>query len=315
MPGRVPILLSYYALSNGTEALIFGQVTSMQVNDLTFTDYSRRKTFRTLLSLYRTRAVSHQEVTLEYDTLSVNAKTDAFGFFLAKHKIESAESILQKATLSSGQPVQLIEGLYSRAIHQPATPYMVISDIDDTILHSHITRKILKFRTLMFTPVEKRKAVEPMKDLIKSIVAKGATAIYLSNSEQNLYPLIYRFLLHHDFPAGPLFLKQMRKLKDVIRYRKLPGPEVHKMKMLDEVIPLFSNKKFVLIGDNTQYDLSIYIAAAKKYPSTITDIFIRKVITPPHETRMIAELTETLAKLQIAFHYAEQFSDGLALKE
>jgi phosphatidate phosphatase APP1 len=160
----------------------------------------------------------------------------------------------------------------------------------------------------MFTTMEKRRAVEPVKKLIRSIVNNGAFPLYISNSEQNLYPLIYRFLVHNDFPAGPLFLKQMRKLRDIIRYRKLPTPEVHKLKMLDEVIPLFSNKKFILIGDNTQFDMGIYLTAAKKYPANITDIFIRKVINLPDEANKVKELKEMLTKSQINFYYAEDFT-------
>ncbi len=305
---KVPILLSYYALSNGSEAIIFGQITSMRLSDLSFTDFSRRRTFRTLLSLYRTKAVSSQTVSLTFDSHEVTGKTDASGFFFIKDKIDSVNSVLQKIHLGTNESVHVVTGLYSLSLHRVDTPYIVVSDIDDTILHSYISRKILKFRTLMFTTMEKRRAVEPVKTLISSIVKRGATPLYISNSEQNLYPLIYRFLMHNDFPAGPLFLKQMLKLKDIIRYRKLPTPEVHKLKMLDEVIPLFSNKKFVLIGDNTQFDMTIYLSTAKKYPVNITDIFIRKVINLPDEAGKVRELREMLAKSQINFYYAEEFT-------
>ncbi|HTE32686.1 MAG TPA: App1 family protein, partial [Chryseolinea sp.] len=290
-------------------------VTSMRASDLSFTDYTRRRTFRTLLSLYRTKPLSHEALTLSFDSLTAKASTDASGFFIVKHPVESIRGTLQKVSLSSGKEIKLIEGLYSRTIHYVETPYMIVSDIDDTILHSFISRKVLKFRTLMFTPVEKRETVIHVRDLIRSVVSKGATPIYLSNSEQNLYPLIYRFLLLNEFPAGPIFLKQMRKLMDVFRYRKLPAPEVHKLKMLDEIMALFADKKFVLVGDNTQYDLSIYLSVAKKYPSNITHIFIRKVVTLPNEEEMVKELTETLSKEQITFHYAMEFSPIKELKE
>ncbi|MEO5977514.1 MAG: phosphatase domain-containing protein [Chryseolinea sp.] len=307
MSARVPILLSYYALSNGKEALVFGQVSSTRINDLSFTDYSRRRTFRTLLSLYRTHAIANETITLSYDTLQFKTNTDISGFFLSRVNIESITGVLKKVTLANGQNVDLHHGQYALSMHEVNTPRIVISDIDDTVLHSYISRKLLKFRTLLFTPIEKRKAVEPVKQLILSFVRKGATPVYLSNSEQNLYPLIYRFLIHHGFPAGPLFLKQMRKLRDVIRYRKLPSPEIHKMKMIDFIVPLFPDKKFVLIGDNTQFDLAIYIAAAKKYPGVVDEIFIRRVIPIRNEKKIISELEALLRKLSIKFHYSEAF--------
>lgn len=309
MSVRVPILLNYYALSNGREALVYGQVTSMRTGDLSFTDYSRRRTFRTLLSLYRTHAVANETISLTYDTLQLETTTDASGFFLSKVNIESISGNLKKVTLSDGQPVDLLEGQYALAMHDVTTPRIVITDIDDTVLHSYISKKILKFRTLLFTPIERRKAVEPVKQLILSLIRKSATPIYLSNSEQNLYPLIYRFLIHHGFPSGPLFLKPMRKLQDVIRYRKLPSPEIHKMRMIDHIIPLFPDKKFALIGDNTQFDLAIYMATARKYPGVVEEIFIRRVIALPDEKNVIAELDQLLGKLSIKLHYSDTFNN------
>lgn len=309
MAQRVPILLSYYAISNGKEALIFGQVANMRVSDLSFTDYSRRRTFRTLLSLYRTRPVSNENVCLHFESIKVEAKTDETGFFLVRKKVDHVNGILNRAQNESGDDIVIMDGLYSKAIHFADTPHIVVSDVDDTLLHSYISRTLLKFRTLMFTPVEKRKAVEPMKRLVKSAVTHGATAIYLSNSEQNLYPLIYRFLIHNGFPSGPLFLKQMIRLRDVIRYRKLPSPEVHKLKMLDEIIPFFSPCKFVLVGDNTQYDLRIYLSAAKKYPDRISHIFIRKVKSVANGNPDIDEIRERLAKENIQLYYSNEFPE------
>jgi phosphatidate phosphatase APP1 len=304
---RVPILLSYYALVNEGQALIFGQVTTRRVRDLSFSSFSRRTTFRTLLSLYRSRPLPGETLTLHYSAFDLEVITDNTGYFMLRHEVTPEDMPLNHATVGS-QAVHLVEGLYDLGMHHVDTPDIVISDIDDTILHSHISRKLRKFRTLLFTPVERRLAIEPVKTLIARIVKQGATAFYLSNSEQNLYPLIYRFLIHNAFPEGPLFLKQMRRLRDFIRYRKLPTPEVHKMKMLNILIPLFPDKNFVLIGDNTQYDLSIYLTAAKNYPDNIKAIYIRRAIPLPDEYKKIPELKATLAKSQIEFHYSDDFA-------
>ena len=304
---RVPILLNYYALSNEGRALIFGQITTKRPRDLSFNAFSRRTTFRTLLSLYRSRALKNTTIKLHYHDFDVEATTDDTGFFMMRHEVEGNDVPLQNVTVN-GQPVLLIEGLYDRNMNHIVTPDIVISDIDDTILHSYISRKIRKFRTLMLTPVERRRAVEPVKALIHRIVKQGATAFYLSNSEQNLYPLIYRFLILNSFPTGPVFLKQMRRLRDVIRYRKLPTPEVHKLKMLNILLPMFPEKNFVLVGDNTQYDLSIYLTAAKNYPDNIKAIYIRRAIPMADEHSKASAIKEQLAKDNIEFHYGDDFA-------
>jgi len=304
---RVPILLHYYALVNDGQALIFGQLTAKRLRDFSFAAFSRRTTFRTLLSLYRSRPMANRTMTLHYPSFDLDVVTDNTGFFMVRHDVASEDLPLQRATVGE-QMVQLIDGLYKLGMHHITTPDIVISDIDDTILHSHISRKIRKVRTLMFTPVERRLAVEPVKSLIHRIVKQGATAFYLSNSEQNLYPLIYRFLVLNAFPVGPIFLKQMRRIRDLIRYRKLPTPEVHKMKMLNILLPMFTEKNFVLIGDNTQYDLSIYLTAAKNYPANIKAIYIRRAISLPGESAKIAEIKTSLAKRNIEFHYGDDFT-------
>lgn len=257
--------------------------------------------------MYRSRALANQTVTLHYSSFGLEVVTDNTGFFLIHREVTAEDVPLQHATVNK-EAVRLLEGLYERGMHHITTPDIVISDIDDTILHSHISRKIQKVRTLMFTPVERRRTVEPVKALIDRIVTQGAMAFYLSNSEQNLYPLIYRFLVLNSFPVGPIFLKQMRRISDLIRYRKLPTPEVHKMKMLNIVLPMFTEKNFVLIGDNTQYDLSIYLTAAKNYPDNIKAIYIRRVIPLPVEVTKIAERKTSRAARNIEFHYGDEFA-------
>jgi len=304
---RVTILLNYYAVVNQGQALIFGQLTTKRLRDLTFTSFSRRTTFRTLFSLYRSKALADRTAVLHYDALEIPVTTDSTGFFTVRHDVDHADLPLKNITVDD-EPVQLVEGLYETKMHHITTPDIVVSDIDDTILHSHVSRKLRKLRTLMFTPVERRLAVVPVKSLIDRVVSQGGTAMYLSNSEQNLYPLIYRFLVLNGFPKGPVFLKQMRRLRDLVRYRQLPKPEVHKMKVLNMLLPLFTEKNFVLIGDNTQYDLPIYLKIAKAYPDNVRAIYIRRVIVLKDEDTKIGNLKNELAKRNIEFHYGEDFA-------
>src|SRR3989337_2131376 len=227
MSSTVPILLSFYALSNGSKNLFMGQLTFSSLRDFSFKSYSSRKTFRTILALYRTRFFANQKIQLNFDHGSATAKTDASGSFFFTADAFPEQTKLQEITLGNGTSVKIIEDLYMRTIHRVASPVIVISDIDDTLLHSHISNRLLKLKTLMFTSMEKRRAVDSMMKLVHDLRQTGATPFYLSNSEQNLYPLIYRFLLHNGFPPGPLFLKQMRKVRDLFRYIRLEERERH----------------------------------------------------------------------------------------
>lgn len=307
MSDTAPILLSFYALSNGSEILLTGQLTYSSLRDFSFKSYSTRKTFRTILALYRTRFFANQQVTLHFDGGTTKVTTSESGSFFCVTDSIPGQSQLQKIVLSNGQPVRIIEDLYVRRIHRVETPFIVVSDIDDTLLHSHISNKLLKFRTLMFTSMEDRKAVASMTKLIRDLHQMGVAPFYLSNSEQNLYPLIFRFLLHNGFPPGPLFLKQMRKVRDVFRRLTVEEREIHKMKMLEQILELFPDKKYFLLGDNTQLDLKIYLKIADQYPNSIKYIIIRKVLSRSHDQEYLKRTSESLRDRGIGFYYADSF--------
>lgn len=313
MSVKLPILLSFYALSNGKTTLCFGQVTYTRIRDLSFIEYSRRKTFRTLLKLYRTKAYANQQITLVFTKGKIATETNRRGAFYVKTEKPRVEGHLERVQIKSGEEVRLIDGLYGRAIDYVEQDTIVVSDIDDTLVHSFIHDKLLKFRTLMFTTVEKRKAVGHMQRLMKDFTEKGAVPIYLSNSEQNLYPLIYRFLKINGFPPGPLFLKQMRKLWHVVMNVKMPPKDIHKITTLEEILSLFPDKKFVLMGDNTQRDLSIYLSAAEKFHNAVRYIIIRKVLTKKSEETLIQRSIERLKSKGVGFYYADEFPEAFEL--
>ena len=313
MTVKIPLLLSFYALSNGRTTLTFGQVTYSRINDLSFKEYSRRKTFRTLLKLYRTRPYANEQIILLFTKGQIQAQTNRHGAFYIKTSKGHVQGGLIKVLLKTGEEVRLVEGLYARTIHYIEGDTIIISDIDDTLVHSFIKDKLRKLRTLMFTTMEKRKAVTRMQELMSNFTGKGAIPVYLSNSEQNLYPLIYRFLIHNGFPQGPLFLKQMRKLWDVIMNIKIPPKNIHKNTTLEEMLTLFPEKKFILMGDNTQHDLPIYLSAVEKFGASIRYIIIRRVIKKKTDETLIEKARPKLEQHNVRFYYAEDFPEVFEL--
>jgi phosphatidate phosphatase APP1 len=310
MAKKLPILLGFYALAGSDTALIMGQLTYTGVNDLSFKDFSRRKTFRTILKLYRTKPYANQYIVLIFDKGKVHMKTDEYGSFYGRTTTYLEGAKLERIQLVSGEEVKIILGLYEPKVDFIENNVIVISDIDDTLMHSYIYRKLLKFRTLMFTAVEKRRAVGQMKEVLNKLSTDGAASFYLSNSEQNLYPLIYRFLTHNDFPVGPIFLKKMRHFWDVVFNVKFPLRNIHKEQMIVNIITLFPEKKYVLMGDNTQHDLLIYLLAAEKYPNNIRYILIRKVVERNSDLDLIKKHEAQLKAHDIMLYYAEDFPDA-----
>ena len=77
---------------------------------------------------------------------------------------------------------------------------------------------------------------------------------------------------------------------------------------------LFPDKKMILVGDNTQHDLTIYLEFALRYPDNVRFIIIREVLKSQlHQTQL--ELAQKALKaLKIGLHYDSDFPEDLAGK-
>ena len=150
-----------------------------------------------------------------------------------------------------------------------------------------------------------------MASLIRQLKQSGATPFYLSNSEQNLYPMLYRFLALNEFPSGPLFLRQYVHIRQYLWHKISGKKNIHKRTILEKIIELFPDKKYILIGDNTQHDLEVYLELAKLHPNNIKYIIIREVVTRPADRPVVLAALDTLKQYNIGLYYEKEFPDKL----
>jgi phosphatidate phosphatase APP1 len=309
---KTPVLLSFYGLSNGRKNVFFGKLAYSPIKDLSFTDYKSFKTFKTIVALYRTRPIANTSFEMIFDNGRVTCKTDSSGSFWCEAEMTEQQTKLLSIILPpSGQTVSLTEELYPNTIQRIDSHTLVISDLDDTLIQSFVRHKFRQVKTLLFTSLEKRKVVQDVSNLIKRFSLAGAHAFYLSNSEQNLYPLLYRFLLVNQFPPGPLFLKQYIRLRKMFIAKIMKQRSQHKAQTLAKLIELFPDKKFIFIGDNTQHDLEIYLTFTSRYPENVRYIIIRKVYERIADKAIIAEMQPQLKEKGIGLHYESSFPDDL----
>ncbi len=306
------ILLSFYGLSNGTHNVFFGKLAYSPVRDLSFHKYGWFRNFKTIIGLYQSTGLPNKSFEVRFDHGVVEGKTDHSGSFWCETEFIEKQTRLEGITLlPEGTKVELTEDLYPNEINQVDSHTIVVSDLDDTLIHSFIRNKFRQLRTLLFTTVENRKAVKDVQHLIKRFALSGTASFYLSNSEQNLYPMLFRFLAINEFPPGPLFLKQYVHLADTIRRRILRKKHSHKRNILAKIMELFPNKKYILIGDNTQKDLRIYLDLAETYPDRIRYIIIRKVRERKEHEAMLSKARPILDKHGIGLYYEAEFPADL----
>ena len=94
---------------------------------------------------------------------------------------------------------------------------------------------------------------------------------------------------------------------------KMPPKDIHKITTLEEILNLFPDKKFILMGDNTQRDLSIYLSAAEKFHNSIRYIIIRKVITKKSDESLIQRSITQLKAKGVGLYYADEFPKAFEL--
>ena len=157
--------------------------------------------------------------------------------------------------------------------------YGIISDIDDTILHTGVVSK-LKWRLLIntfFIPPSKRKALEGSADFYQELAKGNSEEIinpifYVSHSPWNMYKYLDYFLTKNKFPKGAILLRTVKSI-----FRKKKDEKTIKQKEIENILKTYTNLKFILIGDAGEYDADIYMDIVKLFPNQIKAIFLRSV--------------------------------------
>ncbi|MCF4101966.1 DUF2183 domain-containing protein [Gillisia sp. M10.2A] len=164
--------------------------------------------------------------------------------------------------------------------------YGIISDIDDTILHTGVT-SFLKLRLLknsLLTNAYQRIPLKGASHLYQKLhLGKSGKnknpVFYLSNSPWNMYQYLRLFLDFNKFPKGPVLLRNIRGPFD----RSLKPEKPHKQKEIINILSTYPHLKFILIGDSGEHDASIYTEIAAQYSDRILAIYLRSV---NHERQM-----------------------------
>lgn len=227
----------------------------------------------------------------------LNTTTDAEGYYLIDQSSEDLEQYIDNKgwmsytmsyeAKSRKRKIQLNNVFKGRMlIPRSNTSFGVISDIDDTILHTGVTSR-LKWRVVVntfFKTPHKRKALEGAAEFYHLLhlgkSKEDANPIfYVSNSPWNLYRYLAFFLKQNKFPNGPILLRDFRTPFD-----RTPKMELaHKYHEIFNILKTYPELNFILIGDCGEKDAYIYLDVVKEFPSRIKAIYLRAV---EHTKRM-----------------------------
>jgi len=158
----------------------------------------------------------------------------------------------------------------------PSHGVSIISDIDDTLKHSHVA---CKQSLLANTFLREFEPIAGMSELFRSWAKTGAAFHYVSSSPWQLYRHLAAHLAEQGFPDGSYHLRAFR-LRDHLIRRILMFRRSGKAGVIRGILRTFPERRFVLVGDSGEIDPEIYGAMARKYPRQVAGIFIRQIAGP-----------------------------------
>lgn len=298
----LPKIVPYIGYGDHNNTFITGEVIRGFSVSKPSPTLSMRQNVIATIKRYLVDDIENVEVTVEYNGLRKTVATDKFGIFRCEFQhpgICMSDEVWQKAKITfSGDES---ENNISRVAESDVlvvnnrARFGVISDIDDTIIVSYATHKLMKLKLLLFNNAHTRMPFEGVSAFYNAL-QKGTgdntynPVFYLSNSEWNLYDLLHEFIAINRIPKGPLLLREMKiRLLNPLRMREVK--KNHKQSVLYQLFSALTGLKFILIGDSGQHDPEVYEDIVKQFPGRVLAIYIRDVGIPENsaEIKLISQ--------------------------
>lgn len=289
-------IIPYYSYANQKQAIIRGRV----IEDMMLVakeHNSRWENFQNNLKRMTIDKAKACPVKLVFQDTTYHCLTDDHGFFSFDIPVLPTSSeftglVILEATLSiSQEPNDTANKTVLVSIVKPPTvaKFGIITDIDDTILQSHVD-SFLKLRLLyetFFKNAAERKPFENIGGVLTRLIRneKGIEQnpiFYISHSPWNLYGPLHNFFTKNQIPMGPFFLRDFEAKWSDKKYEY----EHHKLVSISHLCELYESLPFILIGDATENDIDIYTQIARKYPTRILHIIIRATENEQHNIRV-----------------------------
>ncbi|MDC6390706.1 DUF2183 domain-containing protein [Maribacter sp. PR1] len=267
-------------------------------------DLGNKGAFRLLVNTWKrfeTDEIRNTPIKILFeDNKALEGKTDDEGYYRINENIKNLSLYMNGEGWVKFETSFLDTNLKREILNQNRFPgemlipgdkarFGVISDIDDTILHTGVVSS-LKWKVILntiFKRATNRKPLEGAADFYHQLhrgkAGNEANPIfYVSHSPWNLYRYLELFLTTNDFPKGPILLRSMSSFRR--RYQSDDKPQ--KQKEIINIFNTYPELSFILIGDSGERDADIYIEISNMFPNRVKAIYLRSVSHVRRMTRV-----------------------------
>ncbi len=256
-----------------------------------------------------------QTVTARFGGVEQRATTDRGGYFhvcLELPKPPPGDTLWHTVSLRLSLPSGA-EASASGAVFVPPARarFVVISDIDDTVMFTGVANKLKMFWRLFAQGAESRVAFPGVAALYRALHGDEQNPLlYVSRGPWSIYPMLEAFFHRHRIPVGPvLFLRDWGFSPRRPLPRRARG---HKLKLIREMLALYRDLPFVLIGDSGQRDPEVYAQIVREHPGRVRAVYIRNVTRDPGRMAAIEALAREVIEAGSTLLLA---SDSVAMAE
>lgn len=158
-------------------------------------------------------------------------------------------------------------------VPQPNAPLMLISDIDDTVLHTRAWSLLSNLWTTFSGNVHTRKIFDDAVALYARLhSAYDIPIFYVSSSPWNLHGFLTELFKRSHLPSGPMFLRDLGVDRDKF---VTSGHGSHKGHSIDLLMAANPDLPAILAGDSGQKDARIYREAILRHPGRVRAVLLR----------------------------------------
>lgn len=197
--------------------------------------------------------------------------------------------------MNEPQPITARAQIY---IPPPECRFVVISDIDDTVMFTGVANRLAMLWRLFVQGAGSRMAFPGVAAFYRAL-HEGTSGnehnpmLYVSRGPWGIYDILDEFFRLHRIPVGPLlFLREW----GVSWTSPLPRKATdHKRILIDNMLSLYKDLPFVLIGDSGQHDPEVYREIVEQHGDRVLAVYIRNVSGSGARADEIEAMAETLA--------------------
>ncbi|CAN5572542.1 App1 family protein [soil metagenome] len=182
----------------------------------------------------------------------------------------------------------------------PATArFVVISDIDDTVMYTGVVNKAKMLYRLFVQDADSRVAFPGVGALYRALHDgkngdEQNPMLYVSRAPWSIYEVLERFFQTQQIPLGPvLFLREW----GLTLQRPFPKrASSHKRDLIEDMLARYTELPFILIGDSGQHDPEVYAKVVAQHPERVLAVYIRNVSKPDSRIDEIKKLADEVAR-------------------